>query len=433
MKNSKSKIPVHVVLLVFLIFLGACARHDSTQNTAPEGTLGFGAVGTGLATVIPQDSVPLEITPKPLLWPQNLQCSLDSMLKDSLLATTQLGLCVYDLTADSLLFAYNPKHRMRPASTQKIITAVTALDLLGDKYKVCTRLCITGELKSSTLYGDVYVIGGFDPCFNQEDMKVLVRELRKAGIKSVDGNCYADVSMKDSLKWGSGWCWDDKNPTLTPLIYKRRDAFLSALRAEMKRQGVSCFKRFRKGICPPEARCLYTHSRSIQEVLHDMMKESDNLYAEALFYAVAAHEGEHFAGRKQAVQHIHNLISKMGYIPTNYHVADGSGLSLYNYVSAELEVAFLRYAHKSSHIFPSFYASMPISGIDGTLKNRMQTSAAYQKVRAKTGTVKGVSSLAGYATASNGHLLAFCIINQGVAPLSLGRNYQDKLCELFCR
>ena len=433
MKNATLKITYYVVCLVFLTFLESCARQGSTQDTAPESTLGLGVVGTGLATMVPQDTVPLEAIPTPLLWPENLQCSLDSMLNDSLLITTQLGLCVYDLTADSMLFVHNPKHRMRPASTQKIITAVTALDLLGDKYKVRTRLCITGEVKSSTLQGDVYVVGGFDPCFDQNDMKVLVGELRKAGIKSVDGNCYADVTMKDSLKWGSGWCWDDSNPTLTPLLYKRKDAFLSAFRAEMKRQRIGCSGRFRKSVCPPEARCIYTHSHSIQEVLRDMMKESDNLYAEALFYAVAAHEGERFAGRKQAAQHVHNLISKMGYIPANYHVADGSGLSLYNYVSAELEVAFLRYAYKSSSIFPSFYASMPISGIDGTLKNRMQTSAAFQKVRAKTGTVTGVSSLAGYATASNGHLLAFCIINQGVAPLSLGRNYQDKLCELFCR
>ncbi|MBQ5871934.1 MAG: D-alanyl-D-alanine carboxypeptidase, partial [Bacteroidaceae bacterium] len=49
-------------------------------------------------------------------------------------------------------------------------------------------------------------------------------------------------------------------------------------------------------------------------------------------------------------------------------------------------------------------------------------------VRAKTGSVSGIASLAGYITASNGHILAFAIINQGVAPLSTGRAFQDNIC-----
>ena len=73
-------------------------------------------------------------------WSVCLQDGLDSLLQDELLLTSQLGLCVYDLTDDTLLYAYQAKQRMRPASTEKLVTAVTALSELGSDYRFATRL-----------------------------------------------------------------------------------------------------------------------------------------------------------------------------------------------------------------------------------------------------------------------------------------------------
>jgi len=63
----------------------------------------------------------------------------------------------------------------------------------------------------------------------------------------------------------------------------------------------------------------------------------------------------------------------------------------------------------------------------------MQKTAAEGNVRAKTGTVTGISSLAGYCLAANGHQLAFCIINQGILHQKDGRDFQDKVCEVLCQ
>ncbi|MBQ2301238.1 MAG: D-alanyl-D-alanine carboxypeptidase, partial [Bacteroidaceae bacterium] len=82
----------------------------------------------------------------------------------------------------------------------------------------------------------------------------------------------------------------------------------------------------------------------------------------------------------------------------------------------------------TEHIHKQLLTSLPISGFDGTLKKRMIGTPAEGNVRAKTGSVSGIASLAGYITASNGHVLAFAIINQGVAPLSTGRAFQDNIC-----
>lgn len=164
-----------------------------------------------------------------------------------------------------------------------------------------------------------------------------------------------------------------------------------------------------------------------------MMKESDNLYAEAVFYALAAKDGKPYASRKEAMYSIEKMIGFLGFEPAKYRVADGSGLSLYNYLTTELETALLRYAFSRQEIFTSFYESLPIAGVDGTLKKRMIDTPAFNNVRAKTGTLTGVYSLAGYATAANGHQLAFCIINQGVESASEARAFQDKVCVLLCK
>ena len=102
-------------------------------------------------------------------------------------------------------------------------------------------------------------------------------------------------------------------------------------------------------------------------------------------------------------------------------------------MSAELEVRLLRYAWRNARIFDLLHPALPIAGLDGTLKNRMYPGPAAGNVFAKTGTLTGISSLAGYCTAPNGHELAFCIINQGVMRASDGRALQDRLCEAMCK
>ena len=122
----------------------------------------------------------------------------------------------------------------------------------------------------------------------------------------------------------------------------------------------------------------------------------------------------------------------MGLRADDYKIADGSGLSLYNYLSAELEVTFLRFAFHHDNIYLHLLPALPIAGVDGTLKKRMKGTFTQGNVRAKTGTLTGITSLAGYCTASNGHRLCFAIINQGELRDSNGRAFQDRVCTVLC-
>ena len=368
-----------------------------------------------------------------LVWPNNVCARLDNLLKSSMFKTTTVGIQVYDLTADSILYQYNEKQCMRPASTMKMINAVTSLDKLGGSYLFKTELRYTGQIDSCTLRGNIYCKGGMDPLFNIDDMRAFVDALLKKGIDTIRGRVYADVSMKDRDLLGEGWCWDDDNPVLSPLLIGKKNNFMKRLCQVMKEEGIVFIGDTLQGMTPSNAYHLCTRTHTMDQVLMRMMKNSDNLFAESMFYQLAASTGAKGVTAKNGREMVNRLITKLGFRPSDYYVADGSGLSLYNYVSPELEVAFLRYAYANDHIYPHLITAMPIAGVDGTLEKRMRSGFAHTNVKAKTGTVTGVSALTGYCTSANGHLLCFSIINMGIRKADIGRNFQDHVCEALCK
>ena len=232
---------------------------------------------------------------------------------------------------------------------------------------------------------------------------------------------------------GEGWCWDDDNPQLTPLLISRKDEFAERFKEELEKCSIIVNAPISAGRLPKDALLVCSRSHPLSEVLVPMMKESDNLYAESMFFQIAAATGQRPAKAVHARQAVKSLLSKAGVRGIPYRIADGSGLSLYNYVTPELMVRLLRYAYLKRDVMAALYPALPVAGVDGTLKKRMKGSAAEGNVHAKTGTLTGISSLAGYCRAANQHLLAFCIINQGIMKNAEGRNFQDKVCEALCR
>ena len=364
-----------------------------------------------------------------LPWNVALVKHLDNLLENEMFETSTVGMMVYDLDADSVLYAHNARQLLRPASTMKLITAITAIDRLGGGYQFKTELCYTGDVADRTLRGNIYCVGGFDPRFNSDDMRAFVEAIRKMGVDTIRGNIYADRSMKDSDLLGAGWCWDDKNPKLSPLLVSRKDSFLTRFVDNLREAGVTVEATLGDGTRPGDAFCIAKRFHTIDQILMKMLKESDNLYAESMFYQIAASTGARYASAKNASTVVNRLISKVGLDPKRYEIADGSGLSLSNYVSAELEVGFLSYAWQNNNI----HVHLHIAGVDGTLRKRMRGPFTSGNVYAKTGTVAGVSSLAGYCTAANGHHLAFSIINQGIQHHRNGRAFQDRVCTVLCQ
>ena len=382
----------------------------------------------GNATLMPQDTARLVLP-----WPENVKAGLDSLVTDSLMERTQLGLMVYDLSADSALYCYGSRQTLRPASTMKLLTSITALDVLGRRYDYRTYLYYTGRISDRTLIGDIWLVGGMDPLFDETDMQIFVQTLRRLDVDTIRGRIVTDLSFKEDLKYGEGWCWDDDNDDLTPLLISRQDGFADRFVDALEASGAVVEAPRTSDRLPKDALLICSRSHRLNEVLEPMLKESDNLFAESMFFQIAASMGKRPATAAHARQVIKSTVAKAGVRNVPYRIADGSGLSLYNYVTPELMVSLLRYAYLKRDIMAVLYPSLPVAGVDGTLKKRMKGGAAQGNVHAKTGTVTGVSSLAGYCRAANQHLLAFCIINQGVMKNAEGRDFQDKVCELLCR
>lgn len=374
-----------------------------------------------------------KVAEQALPWNIAVAKHLDNLLEHDMFETSTVGMMVYDLDADSVLYSHNARLLLRPASTMKLVTAIAAIDRLGGSYQFKTELCYTGEVNDRTLTGDIYCVGGFDPRFNSDDMRAFVEAIHKMGVDTIRGNIYADKSMKDAYQFGAGWCWDDDNPALSPLLISRKDSFVERFVSDLLADSLVVEANVGEAQRPDSAYCICRRFHTIDQILMRMMKNSDNLYAESMFYQLAASTGTRQASAKQARSVINRLISKVGLNPKRYEIADGSGLSLYNYLSAELEVRLLRYAFQNNNIYMHLRPSLPIAGEDGTLRKRMTGVFTAGNVRAKTGTVQGVSSLAGYCTAANGHRLAFSIINQGIQHHSNGRAFQDRVCTVLCQ
>ncbi len=419
---------VAVALTMFsLTAIGASHRSLYTSSATPDDDEEDSVMVDSLA----EDAL---ISEADLPWPASVVSRIDKLLDNDMFATSTVGMLVYDLTADSVIYRHNERQTMRPASTLKMIVAVTALDRLGSSYEYRTRLLRSGSVEGNVLEGDLYCKGGFDPMFDNSDLDVFVDSVKALGIDTIRGNIYADVSMKDDDRLGEGWCWDDDNPVLSPLLLSEKDNFTDKFRSRLISEGITMDGTLRTGRAPRSAGEMCVVTRRLTDVMRRMLKKSDNLCSESVFYNLAAAtQSSAPVTAKTGRQAVNRLVSKLGLKPSRYYIADGCGLSLYNYVSPELEVKFLQYAYRDSDIYTSLLAALPIAGVDGTLSRRMRSGYAARNVHAKTGTLEGVSSLAGYCTAANGHVLCFSIINMGIRHTSSGRRFQDRVCEALCR
>jgi serine-type D-Ala-D-Ala carboxypeptidase/endopeptidase (penicillin-binding protein 4) len=451
---------------------------------------------------------------------RDLASGINKIINDPFFQKTLIAIDVFDLSDSISLFNKNEKLLLRPASNMKLLTSAAALFNLGEHYSFRTDIYYTGVIDDETLYGDIFVVGGFDPDFTSKDLDSLVSIVKSLGIKNIAGGIYADVSNKDSMYWGKGWMWDDDpeptapylsslnindnsievfieggkidSPAVVTLIPKTnfvavennsvtvsasdtdnfiitRDwvnrknnilvngkvrkvsivdssehiskvnllypekYFLTLFKERLEQDNIYVDKPINIKRLEENAIYLCTIYRSIDTVLSQLNKNSDNLNGEMLIYAMACNDSGDPATADNGLRAVRRFIDTLGFSSTDYSIADGSGVSHYNLISAELLIGLLKYMYYGKkELFDLFYYSLAIAGVDGTIRNRMRNTLAESKVRAKSGTLNGVSNLSGYVTAKNGHLIAFSIMIQNfVEDYSKARSFQNKICELL--
>jgi D-alanyl-D-alanine carboxypeptidase/D-alanyl-D-alanine-endopeptidase (penicillin-binding protein 4) len=141
-------------------------------------------------------------------------------------------------------------------------------------------------------------------------------------------------------------------------------------------------------------------------------KISDNLSAELLLKTVGAVCCGQPGTAQKGILALKNFLQEAGIDSFSYYLTDGSGVSRYDVITANLLVTLLTTMYRDFSVQSEYLASLPIAGVDGTIQNRMKNTPAQGKLRAKTGSLRGVSSLSGYVPTSDGDVLAFSILMQ---------------------
>lgn len=385
-------------------------------------------VGCGISTTTPNVTIRPEAA---------LQTEIDSVLQDALFTSAHLGIKVVAVKTGEVLYTKNAHKFHHPASTMKLITAAAALTKLGSAFQFETTL-YADAIVNGRVAGNVYLKGKADPVLQEGDLAEMVIALRDAGVQSVFGGIVVDETYLDAVREGPGWMWDDKPLRLSALslrvgtVEDRALACGTVLKAKLQQAGIVVNGEVSHGTVPSGAVVIATHlSPPLMDILRLMNKPSDNVIAELIFKTLGAEvKGEPGTWQKGR-QVTGEFLEEMG---AGFRIVDGSGLSRYNLVTAELLANLLVFVYNDFELMPDYVASLPIAGVDGTLKNRMKRMRAEKVLRAKTGTLSGVSALAGYTVTADGEVLAFSIlISHYAGPAAPARRIQDTIGNYLTR
>lgn len=241
------------------------------------------------------------------------------------------------------------------------------------------------------------------------------------------------LNNSDKILISGGIDFNEEPDTTEINLTNTNQYFLALAKETLIKHGITVEGKCDTSTAPDNIEILVEHERPYSEAIVNLNKKSDNLSAEMTLRAMAYQFYGESASAKKGVKLIDSLITIVGLNPKDYRLVDGSGISHYNLVTVELLNEVLKFFYfEEEDLYQILYNSFPIGGVDGTLKRRMEESPTFENVHGKTGTLSGVSSLAGYLTAKNGHLISFAINTQNfVGSARKARYYQDKICKIL--
>lgn len=332
------------------------------------------------------------------------------------------------------LYDDRSRNAVAPASTQKLIVAAAALDALGAGYRYHTIFADRDGIGSDgRIAGDLWLIGSGDPSLLSQDVRNGVGTLWRSGLRRIDGSLRVDVSALHGPERNSHWESSDNGQDYaapvsaisldgntiesqqnvggseikvwTPVANAAQYAAMQT-RAMLAARGVSTAGRPGVGAAPLDAVVLWDHrSAPLAALESHMLFLSDNHYAEQLLRTVGGEivgEADDAGGIAAEEQFLQRLD-----VPTpGLRLYDGSGLS------GDNRVAAITLARLLAQEEPKLYLLLPLGGRQGTLEDYDFTTAL-GRVRAKSGHLSNVASLAGYVTTMHHGRIAFAFMIDG--------------------
>lgn len=343
---------------------------------------------------------------------------------------------VVDAATGTTLYDRGSTVAVVPASTTKLFTAVAALKTLGPDRRFATRVVTAGTVADGTLTGDLVVVGGGDPTLTEVPgtssypqparLADLARQVRARGITRVTGAVVVDIGLFTGARLAPGW-----KPTyvtegsVAPVVAFEVDGGRpepdesgrrvqrpelvggAKLALALRRAGVSVGDSVRVGSAPGTVTELASvESPPVSALVERLLIRSDNDLAEALARHAAIERGlpADFGGAAQAIR---DAVRDLGLDPPT--VYDASGLSRNNAISPAQMVGVLATAAREPSLAP-VVAGLPVAAFTGTLASRYTKAPALGgagRVRAKTGSLDNVATLAGVVETASGRVLVF--------------------------
>lgn len=345
---------------------------------------------------------------------------------------------VYDITADKSVYGCNDTLALPSASCMKLLSGVAGLRLLGTDYHYWTAIFTRGKTTADgTLKGDIAFRAGLDPQLMAPDINEFAKAIKKKGIKRFSGKLIVDLAISEPVKSEEHWYPWDLTFSKYGLFYKGEERVVKALKASLRGQGISMKdEQIVMAAVPKGAKCLYVKRRYIDDIVKRMWKNSSNTQATAMLYTIGRRVNRKGNPVTSGVDYLrHFLADTLALTSPQLCIHDGCGLCTHNRLSPLALTTILRYGYQDDDIRASLMRNLSISGQDGTLVREMAGPKLRGKIRAKTGTLShpyGISSLAGFCEGSNGHILAFAIMDSEMSVLD-ARVLQRRLCEALVK
>ncbi|MEX0850240.1 MAG: D-alanyl-D-alanine carboxypeptidase/D-alanyl-D-alanine-endopeptidase [Gaiellaceae bacterium] len=371
-----------------------------------------------------------------------LAAALERALATPGVAASRTAALAIDLETGQVVYEANARRALAPASAEKLAVSFAALRLLGSGYRFRTEVAGGGELDGPVWRGDLFLVGYGDPTLTPADLDALARDVKAWGIRRVTGRVVGDERHFDDSRTAPGWKPGFLGVESRPLSALSVDDIAVAgangsaataakvFRDALVRRGVAVAGGSGAGRAPVEVLPLALDlSESLATIVREMNRESDNFVAEMLLKelgASMARRGSTVAGARV----VREELVAAGVPVAGVLIADGSGLSRLDRLTARALVAILRIGAADPAMRDAFVTSLAVAGVSGTLKRRLDRRSTRGRVIAKTGTTSVASALAGFVR----RRYVFAIVQNGSpVPYWSAREAQDRFVRVLAR
>ena len=347
-----------------------------------------------------------------------------------------------DVRTGATVYSSNPDRALLPASVEKLPVTLAALRLLTPSYRFRTEVVGNGQPAGRRWEGNLDLVGHGDPTLAPSDLEALARDIATSGIRHVTGRVVGDESYFDARRDAPGWKSSYVGIESRPLsalsvegvvfagVNGSAKAAARAFTEALERRGVTVQGMPTTGRAPADALPLAVdYSDPLIEVVRHMNRESDNFVSELLLKelgVVGAGRGTTAAG----VRVVRTELVAAGISVSGVRIADGSGLSRRDRLTADALVGVLRAGADDPAIRGAFVTSLSVAGISGTLERRLERRPTRGQVIGKTGTTNVACALAGFVR----RRYVFAIVQNGFpVPYWTARAAQDRFVTVLAR